>query len=88
MSKLSRHMPGRRVSRHSKKKTFPATVALLIFKSNSRMGAGLALMGFPISTLPTAGLPPFPPLEAEAAGAGRAASGALHVTSISTLEKP
>ena len=29
MSKLSRHIPGRRVSRHSKAKTLPSTVAVM-----------------------------------------------------------
>lgn len=45
-------MPGRRVSRHSKAKTFPCTVAVPIFKFSSRIGPGLALMAFPISTFP------------------------------------
>ena len=52
MSKLSRHIPGRRVSRHSKAKTLPETVAVPIFTFSADMGPGLALMGFPIRILP------------------------------------
>ena len=87
MSKLRRHMPGRRVSRHSKANTLPATVAVPIFTFRSFMGPGRALMGLPISTFPTVGLPP--PAGAEDAwGIGRGAWGALQVTSISTFVKP
>ena len=51
------------------------------------MGPGRALMGLPISTFPTVGLPP--PAGAEDAwGIGRGAWGALQVTSISTFVKP
>ena len=72
MSKLSRHIPGRRVSRHSKANTLPSTVAVPIFKSKSFMGPGRVLMGFPIKTLPGLEASFFSPPEA----AGAAATGA------------
>ena len=82
-------MPGRRVSRHSKAKTLPSTVAVPIFRSRSFMGPGRVLMGLPISTLPGLGASFFPP-EAAGAGAGRSdrACGALHTASSSTVWKP
>ena len=95
MSKLMRHMPGRRVSRHSKAKTFPATVALPIFRSRSRMGPGRVLMGLPIKILEALTAPPFfSPSAGAAAWDGAAAeaeglpTGSLHVTSTSTFRKP
>ena len=45
-------MPGRRVSRHSKAKTLPSTVALPIFRFKSFMGPGRLLMAFPMRILP------------------------------------
>ena len=83
-------MPGRRVSRHSKANTFPATVALPIFRSSIFMGTGLVLMGLPIRTFPE-GLPlPFPlGAEDEDAGAAPLAAGcSTQVTSNSALVKP
>ena len=79
-------MPGRRVSLHSKANTLPLTVTLPSFRSSIFMGMGLFLMGFPIRTLPTTGLPP--PDAGAAWGTGRGTSGALQVTWMSTLEKP
>ena len=92
MSKLSRQSPGRRVSRHSKKKTFPATVAVPIFTFSADMGPGLALMGFPIRTLPgfffLAALAP-PLVAAVESGAGAAGGGeAAQATFSATFSKP
>ena len=95
MSKLMRHMPGRRVSRHSKAKTLPATVALPIFRSRSRMGPGRVLMGLPIKILEALTAPPFfspsagaPAWDDAAAEAEGVPAGSLHVTSTSTFRKP
>ena len=73
MSKLSRHRPGRRVSRHSKEKTLPDTTAVPIFTFSADMGPGLALTGPPIKILPGFFFCPAfgpPPLLGAAAGAG------------------
>ena len=88
-------MPGRRVSRHSKAKTLPATVALPIFRSRSRMGPGRVLMGLPIKILEALTAPPFfspsagaPAWDDAAAEAEGVPAGSLHVTSTSTFRKP
>ena len=93
MSKLSRHMPGRRVSRHSKANTFPATVAFPIFRSRIFMGTGWMRMGLPIRTLPGAGLsPPFPPDAGATAGrlptGAPAGTGTFTISSTATCRKP
>ncbi len=86
MSKLSRHMPGLRVSRHSKEKTFPETVAVPIFTFSADMGPGRALTGLPMRILPGfflgAALAP-PPLWETGLGAG--GGGAAQVTCSATF---
>ena len=94
MSKLRRHMPGRRVSRHSKANTFPATVAFPIFRSRIFMGTGWTRMGRPIRTLPGVAFSPLPPEGAAGADAGWPPAGAawedgaLQMTSTATFWKP
>ena len=85
MSKLSRQSPGRRVSRHSKEKTFPETVAVPIFTFSADMGPGRALTGLPMRILPVflgAALAP-PPLWGAGLGAG--GGGAAQVTCSATF---
>ena len=83
MSKLSRQSPGRRVSRHSKKKTLPVTAACPILMFSSDMGTGRAFTGLPISTFPV-----FFAVFALETGSGGGGGGAGQTALISARAKP